>query len=718
MLNLLSEREGLWYSARIQKQPKVKKLGSESVGKNVEVFRDEHGVTHISAQNKKDAWVALGYMMSKDRFTQLQLFPRLIRSEVSEFVGSSALSVDRAFNNLALDEAASSWASKLSAEEEELLSAFTSGINMQIGSLAQRDYPILFRYQNLPVDYWRNTNTLGIMKLWAYINSYSISDVVYQALVNEIGENEFHRLYGDKANIETLARKGDIRLDIAATYQQLMVEETERQKWLGTNELDEADLNLVLPPSKVTTQSTLLLSQKLGNLKWPSLFYEVHISLPDQEIYGLALVGTPFIVSGTNGKISWNFYRSAKDFINIQEDVSEEIVVVESQVPLKSGGSVPAKLALTKSGKPVVQINTKSVVIDWAGYYAASGSLNALMNLYTASSATLSREDEQSLSNLTCELQLASAKGENEEYLLRNSSFYPVSGVEIKGLEYERNTNKPSANWFKNKRLGELLDQRLRHSSEDLINMLKDETVYFREIRKPLISTVNQLTEKDWLDVNNELQSWDFRASQESKLPILFDTFANLLHRNTWDELLVFPHTVFPSDKVLLNLVANNPRSIYFDQPNSDERETASDILLQSLRESFQLNQVEFGNYPNWSWGSADKRQVSSYFESVYPRLLNISDVAAGGFRNALLDRKSQRGQFVPVLGIIFDMREDETLVYVTGLFHNQEDFLRPEIASTTSREWTNHKWRTVDLELERISSSFRERISITPISK
>ena len=56
-------------------------------------------------------------------------------------------------------------------------------------------------------------------------------------------------------------------------------------------------------------------------LSLPSIWYEMHISTPRSNVYGVTLPGAPMIIVGFNDQCSWgltNAARDVKDYYEIQ----------------------------------------------------------------------------------------------------------------------------------------------------------------------------------------------------------------------------------------------------------------------------------------------------------------------------------------------------------------------------------------------------------------
>ena len=74
----------------------------DGVEGKVRIVRDKWGVPHITSENEKDAYYALGYTIAGERLFQMDIQRRLANGQLSEILGKRTLEVDRKFRTLRL----------------------------------------------------------------------------------------------------------------------------------------------------------------------------------------------------------------------------------------------------------------------------------------------------------------------------------------------------------------------------------------------------------------------------------------------------------------------------------------------------------------------------------------------------------------------------------------------------------------------------------------
>src|SRR6266496_2247655 len=105
----------------------------EVKGEEVRIFRDEFGRPHIFADSNRGLFEAYGYTVAEDRLWQLELNRRAARGNLAEIFGSGVLASDRSVRTVGYTDAElDAQFAMLSAEEQEILSAYVDGINRYV----------------------------------------------------------------------------------------------------------------------------------------------------------------------------------------------------------------------------------------------------------------------------------------------------------------------------------------------------------------------------------------------------------------------------------------------------------------------------------------------------------------------------------------------------------------------------------------------------------
>ena len=726
VLNLLSERSGIWHSARLLKEDSERTVTSFLINNSIEIIRDKNDVVHIYAQNDMEAYVGLGWIMMHDRFHQMQLMPRFVSASVSEMLGASAESIDKNFAHLQMDDLVANMNSRLSEDENSRVQAFSNGVNMYLSTLEKTDMPILLRYENLPLVYFKPTNIFRNLLLWQYLNSFDYRDVALQHITNIFGENDARKHYSASTFVEGPLSEHENRIDLNALIQILHNSDSERSRWVG-DRVEHASASFQIGSNKTTSGATINAAQIVGPPLWPSLFYEVNIVTPRKNIYGLALVGTPFILNGTNGNVAWNITKANKDFINWYE-VDDIAQLSEKEISIKSKDGHVSKMKSKKLDKtyPVIELNNRAVAFDWAPSLHKNV-FRGLDYLYMAKSVDdVSESTIQNLSGLSANLSLSDAT-KGKIVLLRPDEFVPESGV--RGYSEKRasytakkndaslvdlNINNDYSETLAGKRLTTILGRKSKITLEDVLDVFGDKKVNLGNIESVILESISSLKDKHWLDVTTDFTSWNYEAGVDARLPVLLNPFLDLLRKNTWDEI-DFPGTVYPEDTILFTYVTKNGKDKIFDIQQTAPVELVQDVIHRSIDEAFRLNLIEHGNYPNWNWASSNRVSLSSFYSSRFPLIVTNRSLGVDGFQNSISGMYKGKRQSRDVANIVFDVRKTGTSVFVQGIVASKESFLNPAYIENRQQKWLDRNWVQALLNSSEIKNSPKQKFVIKP---
>ncbi len=125
-------------------------------GDAVRIYRDDFGVPHIFAESSRGVFEGYGYAIAADRLWQLEVNRRAARGRLAEIFGSSMLAADRMARTLGYTDAElDEQFAVLSAEEQEIFSAYVNGINRYINEVVVPDpankLPFEFQFLNIGV---------------------------------------------------------------------------------------------------------------------------------------------------------------------------------------------------------------------------------------------------------------------------------------------------------------------------------------------------------------------------------------------------------------------------------------------------------------------------------------------------------------------------------------------------------------------------------------
>ncbi|MCX7898836.1 MAG: penicillin acylase family protein, partial [Methylocystis sp.] len=96
---------------------------------DVTVKIDKFGVPHITANDRDDAFVALGYVVARDRLFQMDLLRRRSAGRLAEIFGEGLIDDDRWARTMGFGQLAESVFARLPEEHKRALRAHAAGVN-------------------------------------------------------------------------------------------------------------------------------------------------------------------------------------------------------------------------------------------------------------------------------------------------------------------------------------------------------------------------------------------------------------------------------------------------------------------------------------------------------------------------------------------------------------------------------------------------------------
>jgi penicillin amidase len=109
-------------------------ISTDDLSGPIHIHTDENGFVHIKANNRKDAFFAIGVAHARDRLFAMDTFRRLSRGKLSELFGDRVLEVDKISRTIGFGRAAENDVRELKKMKEyheinEIFDLYYKGIN-------------------------------------------------------------------------------------------------------------------------------------------------------------------------------------------------------------------------------------------------------------------------------------------------------------------------------------------------------------------------------------------------------------------------------------------------------------------------------------------------------------------------------------------------------------------------------------------------------------
>ena len=269
----------------------------------VEIIRDKWGVPHIMARNKKDLFMAVGYVMAQDRLFQMDFMRRVARGQLAEILGPDYVDTDHFLRLLFSKWPESRVNATLSGKYREAMVAYADGVNAFLqgnnGSL-----PWEFKILGYEPQPWKPIDGVYINLLMGWDLQTGYLDLTLWELVNKVGR--------EMAETAIPSYPGDARTiipagqyNMAALSQTLYPLETLEQTIPFFTPGAAASNGWAVAGTRTASGRPILCQDPHLGLTSPSIWYEMHIKAEDIDTAGVTFAGLPAVIIGNNRRIAW-----------------------------------------------------------------------------------------------------------------------------------------------------------------------------------------------------------------------------------------------------------------------------------------------------------------------------------------------------------------------------------------------------------------------------
>ena len=320
---LLAPQQGLWQNADPVNQDISSTLTIPSLTGKVEVYFDERLVPHVFAENDQDAFFVQGFLHAKFRLWQMELQTLSAAGRVSEIVGDVALNHDREFRRLGMVFGAENSLREMESNDTTKMEcdAYTAGVNAYIESLTESKLPLEYKLLGYKPEKWSNLKTALFLKYMAYDLAAHENDLELTNAFSFFSKSDFAKLFPVyQDSMDPIIPKGTI-------YQQpkvqLKMPPIADSLYFGKDSLqaeeyakpdrDNGSNNWAVSGSKTKSGAPILCNDPHLGLNLPSLWYEIQLSTPNFNAYGVSFPGAPGVIIGFNDSCAFGFTNGGRD---------------------------------------------------------------------------------------------------------------------------------------------------------------------------------------------------------------------------------------------------------------------------------------------------------------------------------------------------------------------------------------------------------------------
>lgn len=676
----LSPQKGFWQNAEAANANFNADVNFSSLSGKTEVYFDDRLVPHIYAENEADAFFAQGYLHAKFRLWQMEFQAYAAGGRLSEIFGDSAngknfLNIDIYFHRLGMVYAAEN---SLRAMEQDpmtkaALDAYTAGVNAYINTLDAADYPLEYKLLDYKPEPWTNLKTALFLKFMSYDLTGGDNDIEMTNAKAVFSKMQFEKLYPyGNDSVSTIIPKGTpfaqqgIPLKVPATADSLYfnykdtinipADPVKPNPANGSN-------NWVVSGRKTRSGSPILCNDPHLGLNLPSLWYEVQISTPTYNVYGVSFPGAPSVIIGFNDSCAWgvtNAGRDVKDYYEVtfqdstmthylynyewkKAEIRKDTIKIKGKpdhienIPITLWGPV----MYTKDYSGRRQTQGKAYAVHWTAHNS-SNELKTFMLLDRAKNVQDYKEATANFKNPGQNFVFAAKTGDiaikeagnfpakwrrqgdfvmpgkdssyamqyipdSENVLLLN----PEQGYASSANQYAYDTTYPyymGGNDFEyfraniiNRRLASMHDV----TTADMQEMQTDNYNIMAEMaRQPLLKYIDEgsLTDKEkkYLDI---FKQWNLRNDGKEAGPTVFTTLWDSVKYCMYNDELTQTSLRLPEvgDETLLRALRKDSVYEFTDDINTPQKETFKDVVTLAFKKAaIELQYADSTNTLVW----------------------------------------------------------------------------------------------------------------------
>lgn len=324
----LSPQHGFWQNAEPANEDFAAELKFDKLGGRVDVYFDERLVPHIFAEQENDAYFVQGYLHARFRLWQMELQTFAAGGRASEILGKGGLEHDREFRRLGMVYAAEIALTEMEKDPavKAQCDAYTAGVNAYIESLTESSLPLEYKLIGYKPEKWSNLKSSLFLKYMSYDLAAHEDDFEMTNAKNFFSATDFAKLYPNfQDSLDPIIPRGTALLpqkvfpkapaNADSVYLPATAGETEKpNKENGSN-------NWAVSGGKTKSGAPILCNDPHLGLNLPSLWYEVQLSTPAFNAYGVSFPGAPGVIIGFNDSCAFGFTnggRDVRDYYQIQ----------------------------------------------------------------------------------------------------------------------------------------------------------------------------------------------------------------------------------------------------------------------------------------------------------------------------------------------------------------------------------------------------------------
>ena len=664
MGKFLSPFAGFWQNGtQVDQLPTALEL--PELREPVDVVWDDRHVPHVFAKNAHDLYFAQGYLTARDRLWQMEFQTHYAAGRLSEIVGERALPLDRFQRRIGMVYAAENALKGMQEDPEgrEALEAYAAGVNAYIAELDEISKPLEYKILDYSPEKWQPIKSALLLKYMAWDLTGRNNERAMTRTLAALGPELTDKLNpyyppmqdpiipsGTKWDFEP--ERAVMPANTTPPLDDVAVEQHQPDPFIGSN-------NWAVAGTKTAQGHAILANDPHLRLRLPSIWYEMQLSMPNLNVYGVTLPGTPCIIVGFNESIAWGVTNAGSDVLDWYrirfKDASQReywhdeqwkptIARIE-EIKIRGAQAVIDTVFYTHHG-PVVETgsstNAESATVPGAAMrwiaHDSSQELNAFMLLNRARNYDDYLQALRAFDSPAQNIAFADIAGDiaiwhNGKFPLRwkgQGRFIsdgtdplhdwqgwvpredvphiknPQRGFVSSANQHPTDESYPYylgwdyASFTRGARINERLMELRAITPQDMIDLQNDAlNLTARNLLPAMLAAVESqnLTEGEQ-KVLNVVKAWDYRNNAIQAAPLIFDQWRRILYDLMWSDEVIRAdgNLQWPRSDVTIATIIEQPKNNFFDlKATANKTESFEDIAFQAFRQAKDELEAELG---------------------------------------------------------------------------------------------------------------------------
>lgn len=641
---------------------------------DVSVTRDDKGVPHIFAKTDADLYRAQGYVQAQDRLFQMDLARRQASGRLSEIIGEATINTDKHFRTFSLRDAAEKSLAAYDEESKQVLEWYAEGVNAFIAQ-AKENKTLSYEFSLLGYEpeEWTVVDSLTIGKYMAYDLGGNWNTLAFRhwALQN-FDEEKAKELFIKYPENASSIIEANIKNPVAVAGQ--------FNADLLPNEFNGSN-NWVVSGDKTKSGTPILADDPHLGLSTPSIWYQMHLQSPQQNVSGVIFAGIPGIILGHNDDIAWGVTNVGPDVQDLYIEIPnpdnptqyrydgkwEQAEVRDESIKVKDGETVDFDVVVTRHGPIMTDLAFKDTkpTAQFSMQWTALQSTAELRAVIGFNKAESWDDFEKALEDFKAPAQnfvFASkdgtiaykangqipirkqgdgqlpVPGDSSDYgwdgfipwdelptvVNPEEGFIATANNQVVGEEYPYHITDFWAQPYRFERIKEVLEANDSITVEDMMNLQMDQhNLYAREFLPSLLTSMKaQDQDGTYTEIIAMLENWDMVDAKESGAPLVFHTLMTKLQEVLFKDQMPadmydIMHGKFNITDQLLRTAYAGGKSIWIEEQGGVDA-----TVYKALELTIAQLEDQFGkNASKWQWGDFHQLTFDHTLGSASPIL-------------------------------------------------------------------------------------------------